>query len=184
MDYNDHNRCGGGILRRDFANPRCREPRFNWHVASLRDRLRWRVGAARARAGFAAQIQGTGGVVRCAHGRALRALPDDLAAMANMGTAHHLVCDRHGHLLRLWRPPQQTREPACLGGYTWEEGNTLRRLNRTDDSRAGGGPIPFESARWASRTESEQRAGTPRELLAIDLIKSTPRRCGLGRGNV
>src|SRR5882724_350128 len=41
--------------------------------------------------------------------------------MANVGTAHHLVCDRHGHLLLLWRPPQQTREPARLGGYTCEK---------------------------------------------------------------
>jgi len=48
-------------------------------------------------------------------GRALGALPDDLAAMANVATAHHLVHHRHGYLLFLRRTPQQAG-PATRSG--------------------------------------------------------------------
>ncbi len=74
---------------------------FDRHSAGICDRLNWHSCAAAARAGAAAHIQNTGGVVRRADGCAVGACSYGFAALANLGAADLLVCDRDRDLLRL-----------------------------------------------------------------------------------
>ena len=70
-------------------------------AARLRDRLRRRPGAADPGAEPAAAVQDAAGLVRGADGRAVRALPDVLSAVADLDAAAHLAGHRPGDLFRL-----------------------------------------------------------------------------------
>ncbi len=100
VDFDFYRRVGFAFCRGVHC-PRGGKPLFDWHVARVRDCIRRNFGFARAPSGVEAAIPHTRRVVRGADGRSLGALPDGIAAVANVETADRLVRHRHGGLFRL-----------------------------------------------------------------------------------